>query len=71
MPQLLRRRNHWAPVALFLVTYFLMAVESGRGSHLARTAGAFRGAAMVLAGVVPLDDIYKTIDWNTLLLVLG
>jgi Na+/H+ antiporter NhaD/arsenite permease-like protein len=65
-------QNHWVPVAIFLVTYFLIAVESGRGSHLDRTAAAFcGGVAMVLAGVVSLDDVYKTIDWNTLLFLLG
>jgi Na+/H+ antiporter NhaD/arsenite permease-like protein len=67
MPQ-----SHWVPVGIFLVTYALMAVESGRGSHLDRTAAAFCGAvAMVLAGVVPLADAYQTIDWNTLIFLLG
>ena len=47
--------SHWIPVAIFLATYILIAVESGRGSHLDRTAAAFCGAvAMVLAGAVPL-----------------
>jgi di/tricarboxylate transporter len=46
----------------------LTAVESGRGSHLDRTAAAFCGAvAMVLAGVVPLPQAYEAIDWNTLI----
>src|SRR5215472_15670563 len=64
--------NHWVPIAIFLVTYLLIAVESGRGSHLDRTAAAFcGGVAMVLAGVISLDDVYKTIDWNTLLFLLG
>lgn len=64
--------NHWIPVAIFLITYFLIAVESGRGSHLNRTAAAFcGGVAMVLAGVAPFDGVYKTIDWNTLLFLLG
>lgn len=74
MPQLLSSlaHSHWVPIAIFLVTYFLIAVESGRGSHLDRTAAAFcGGVAMVLVGVVSLDDVYKTIDWNTLLFLLG
>lgn len=63
---------HWLPVAIFLVTYLLIAVESGRGSHLDRTAAAFLGAvAMVLAGVVPLAAAYQAIDWNTLIFLLG
>jgi Na+/H+ antiporter NhaD/arsenite permease-like protein len=64
--------NHWVPAAVFLATYLLIAIESGRGSHLDRTAAAFCGAVvMVLAGVVTLDEAYRTIDWNTLLFLLG
>jgi len=64
--------SQWVPVGIFLVTYLLIAVESGRGSHLDRTAAAFCGAvAMVLAGVVPLAEAYQAIDWNTLIFLLG
>ena len=65
-------QSHWIPVAIFLATYILIAVESGRGSHLDRTAAAFCGAvAMVLVGAVPLPEAYQTIDWNTLIFLLG
>jgi Na+/H+ antiporter NhaD/arsenite permease-like protein len=65
-------QNHWIPVAIFLATYILIAVESGRGSHLDRTAAAFCGAvAMVLVGAVPLSVAYTAIDWNTLIFLLG
>jgi Na+/H+ antiporter NhaD/arsenite permease-like protein len=65
-------QGHWVPVGIFLVTYALIAVESGRGSHLDRTAAAFCGAvAMVLAGVVPLPEAYQTINWDTLIFLLG
>ncbi|HVB55642.1 MAG TPA: SLC13 family permease [Candidatus Acidoferrales bacterium] len=65
-------QSHWVPAAIFLATYVLIAVESGRGSHLDRTAAAFCGAvAMVLVGVVALDEAYKVIDWNTILFLLG
>jgi Na+/H+ antiporter NhaD/arsenite permease-like protein len=64
--------NHWVPIVIFLVTYFFIAVESGRGSHLDRTAAAFCGAvAMVLAGVVPLTEAYQAINWDTLIFLLG
>jgi Na+/H+ antiporter NhaD/arsenite permease-like protein len=64
--------SHWVPAVIFLVTYLFIAIESGRGSHLDRTAAAFCGAiAMVLAGVLSLDNAYKIIDWNTLLFLLG
>jgi Na+/H+ antiporter NhaD/arsenite permease-like protein len=65
-------QNHWIPVVIFLATYILIAVESGRGSHLDRTAAAFCGAvAMVLVGTVPLAEAYKTINWDTLIFLLG
>jgi Na+/H+ antiporter NhaD/arsenite permease-like protein len=65
-------QNDWIPSAIFLTTYILIAVESGRGSHLDRTAAAFCGAvAMVLVGAVPLSEAYQTIDWNTLIFLLG
>ncbi len=64
--------SHWVPAAIFLATYLLIAIESGRGSHLDRTAAAFCGAVlMVLAGVLALDEAYTVIDWNTLLFLLG
>jgi Na+/H+ antiporter NhaD/arsenite permease-like protein len=64
--------THWIPAAIFCVTYLFIAIESGRGSHLDRTAAAFCGAvAMVLAGVLTLDDAYHAIDWNTLIFLLG
>ena len=65
-------QSHWIPIAIFLATYILIAGESGRGSHLDRTAAAFCGAvAMVLVGAVPLTEAYQTIDWNTLIFLLG
>jgi Na+/H+ antiporter NhaD/arsenite permease-like protein len=64
--------NHWVPVIIFLVTYAFIAIESGRGAHLDRTASAFCGAvAMVLAGVVPLTEAYQVINWDTLIFLLG
>ena len=64
--------NPWVAIVIFLVTYFFIAVESGRGSHLDRTAAAFCGAvAMVLAGVVPLTEAYQAINWDTLIFLLG
>ncbi|MGH9564080.1 MAG: SLC13 family permease [Terracidiphilus sp.] len=62
----------WVPIAIFAVAYLLIAVESTRGSHLDRTAAAFCGAvAMVVLGVISLDQAYQAIDWNTLIFLLG
>jgi Na+/H+ antiporter NhaD/arsenite permease-like protein len=63
---------HWAPIVIFVIAYLLIAIESTRGSHLDRTAAAFCGAvAMVLFGVISLDQAYRAIDWNTLIFLLG
>jgi Na+/H+ antiporter NhaD/arsenite permease-like protein len=64
--------THWIPATIFCFTYLFIAIESGRGNHLDRTAAAFCGAvAMVLAGVLALNDAYQAIDWNTLIFLLG
>src|SRR5579863_608278 len=63
---------HWTPIAIFLVTYVLIAVESNRATYLDRTAAAFCGAvAMVLARVLTLDQAFQAIDWNTIAFLLG
>jgi len=63
---------HWVPIAIFVAAYLLIAIESTRGSHLDRTAAAFCGAvAMVLVGVISLDQAYSAIDWNTIIFLLG
>jgi len=64
--------SHWLPITIFLIAYFLIAIESSRGSHLDRTAAAFCGAvAMVLVGAVPFADVAQTVDWSTILFLLG
>ena len=63
---------HWLPLAIFLVTYGLIAIESNLGWHLDRTATAFCGAvAMVLAGSVRPADAAGAIDWGTIVFLLG
>ncbi|MGH9452120.1 MAG: SLC13 family permease, partial [Terriglobia bacterium] len=63
---------HWLPVGIFLATYFLIAVESNRGSYLDRTAASFCGAvAMVIAGVLSLPAAYQSVSWDTIIFLLG
>lgn len=63
---------HWLPIIIFLITYIFIAIESGRGSHLDRTAAAFCGAvAMVLAQTVSLEAAYRAISWDTIIFLLG
>jgi Na+/H+ antiporter NhaD/arsenite permease-like protein len=50
----------------------MIAVESNRGSYLDRTASAFCGAvAMVIAGALTLNAAYQSVDWNTIIFLLG
>ncbi|MGH9430790.1 MAG: SLC13 family permease [Terriglobia bacterium] len=63
---------HWLPVGVFLVAYFLIAVESNNASYLDRTAAAFIGAvAMLVTRSISLDQAYQSIDWNTIIFLLG
>src|SRR5579863_7247165 len=63
---------HWLPIVIFLIAYIFIAIESGRGSRLDRTAAAFCGAvAMVLAGVVSLNGAYRAVSWDTIIFLLG
>ncbi|MGH9687594.1 MAG: SLC13 family permease [Candidatus Acidiferrales bacterium] len=74
MPHLTASITHsaWVPVVIFAIAYLLIAVHSGRGSHFDRTAAAFCGAvAMVVLGVISLDQAYQAINWNTLIFLLG
>jgi Na+/H+ antiporter NhaD/arsenite permease-like protein len=74
MPHLTASFTHspWIPIVIFVIAYLLIAVESGRGSHLDRTAAAFCGAvAMVVLGVISLNQAYQAIDWDTLIFLLG
>jgi Na+/H+ antiporter NhaD/arsenite permease-like protein len=63
---------HWLPAGVFLVTYFLIAVESNTATYLDRTAAAFIGAvAMVVTRSITLNEAYQSIDWNTIIFLLG
>lgn len=63
---------HWLPLAIFLVTYGLIAVESNIGLYLDRTGTAFCGAvAIVLAGVLAPGAAIGSINWGTLVFLLG
>jgi Na+/H+ antiporter NhaD/arsenite permease-like protein len=60
------------PLAIFAVTYFLIAVQRVRWLHLNRPAAALLGAvAMVTVGGLPLADAYRAIDLDVLVFLLG
>lgn len=61
-----------AAIAIFVFTFFVVAVGHLPGFRLDRTGAALIGAAaMVACGVVSLEDAYKAIDFDTLALLLG
>ena len=59
-------------LAIFTLTYLLIAVQRLPFLHLNRPAAALLGAvAMVVAGVLPLDAAYRAIDLDVLVFLLG
>ncbi|MFO1071623.1 MAG: anion transporter [Geminicoccaceae bacterium] len=59
-------------VAIFLVTYVVIAAGKLPGFHLDRAGAAILGAAaMVATGVLPLELAYQAIDLGTLVLLTG
>lgn len=61
-----------AAVAIFLATYVVVAVGKLPGFHIDRAGAALPGAAaMVAAGVLPLEMAYRAIDLDTIVLLLG
>ena len=61
-----------APLAVFALTYFLIAVQRVRWLHLNRPAAAVLGAVgMVTLGGLPLADAYAAIDLDVLVFLLG
>ncbi|HEX5385248.1 MAG TPA: SLC13 family permease [Gemmatimonadales bacterium] len=59
-------------LAIFAVTYFLIAVQRVSWLHLNRPAAALIGAvAMVTLGGLPLDEAYRAVDLDVMVFLLG
>src|SRR5207237_859124 len=57
---------------IFAATYFLIAVHRLPFVHLNRPAAGLVGAvAMVVFGVLPLEDAYAAVDFDVLVFLLG
>ncbi len=57
---------------VFLLTYLGVATGRLPGFRLDRAGVALLGAALMVGlGVVSLDEAYRAIDWNTIVLLLG
>ncbi len=57
---------------IFILTYIIISAQKMKWHRLDRPSGALLGAVlMVLTGVLTLDEAYRAIDFNTILLLLG
>ena len=57
---------------IFALTYIIISAQKMKWHRLDRPSGALFGAVlMVLCGVMTLDEAYRCIDFNTILLLLG
>ncbi len=57
---------------IFILTYVIISAQKIKWHKLDRPSGALLGAVlMVLAGVLTLDEAYRAVDFNTILLLLG
>ncbi|HET6202247.1 MAG TPA: anion transporter [Planctomycetota bacterium] len=62
----------WTAVSVFALTYLLMSGGRLRHVSLERPAAALVGAVlMVVTGVLPIEEAYRSVDWNTIVLLLG
>jgi Na+/H+ antiporter NhaD/arsenite permease-like protein len=66
----------WAPeaaaIAIFAITYLVVAIGRLPGFRLDRAGAALVGASlMVAAGALPLEEAPKAIDFDTIILLLG
>jgi Na+/H+ antiporter NhaD/arsenite permease-like protein len=61
-----------AAIAIFAMTYLVVALGRLPGFRLDRAGAALVGASlMVAAGALPLEDAPKAIDFDTIILLLG
>ncbi len=57
---------------IFALTYIIISAQKMKWHRLDRPSGSLLGAVlMVLCGVMTLDEAYRSIDFNTILLLLG
>jgi len=62
----------WIAIAIFVSTYVFIAVGKLPGYHLDRAGAALLGACMMIwLGVLPIEEAYGAIDFDTIALLLG
>lgn len=61
-----------AALLIFLATYFVMAWGHLPGSRIDRTGAAIIGASLMIGfGVLTVDEAYRAVDYNTIILLFG
>jgi Na+/H+ antiporter NhaD/arsenite permease-like protein len=61
-----------AAIVIFFVTYLVIALGKLPGFHLDRAGAALLGASLMVGfGVIPIEEAYKAIDFDTIALLLG
>jgi Na+/H+ antiporter NhaD/arsenite permease-like protein len=61
-----------AAVVIFVATYVVIAIGKLPGFQLDRAGVALLGASLMVAcGVIPIEDAYRAIDFDTVTLLLG
>jgi Na+/H+ antiporter NhaD/arsenite permease-like protein len=62
----------WVPIVIFAATYFAIAVGRIPGLRIDRTGAALIGGGlMVGAGVLTMDEAWRAIHYDTILLLFG
>ncbi|MGQ9477324.1 MAG: anion transporter [Candidatus Bipolaricaulia bacterium] len=62
----------WIAIFILILTYLIVGVQKLPFVHISRAAGALLGAvAMVLSGVLSVQEAYAAIDLDTLVFLLG
>src|SRR5215831_16062218 len=61
-----------AAILVFVLTYLVLAVGRLPGFRVDRTGAAIIGASLMLAfNVLSMDEAYKAIDYDTIMLLFG
>lgn len=64
--------THVAAIIVFAATYVVIALGEAPGLRLDRAGAALLGASLMVGlGVLPLDEAYRAIDFDTITLLLG
>jgi hypothetical protein len=67
-PGLRRNGTTVAAVAIFVGTYVVIAIGKLPGFRVDRAGAALIGASLMVAfGVIPLDEAYRAIDFETIM----